>query len=165
LAEGRDGNVEDYSHTAQAPQSPEPAAEPISFPATFPYVQFETYNLRNRQDVQDMRDVQTILRQYQEFDEITQHLNKSALDGFTDDFKQDLEWRSDLLGLELDFWQLASVDFPRQLEVGRLWHFDPLAVRQSNPRVDKQAFAAFPYYKNVQIVRQSFRCFHRADGK
>jgi hypothetical protein len=138
----------------------------------FPYIQFETLNLRNRQDLQDMLEIKNIITQNKELEQVTAQLDATALEGLSNNFVQDLDWRSNHLGLDLHYSQLVSRDFPRQLSHSLPRHylsshnlsFSPLTDMHDTHAIDEQVIATFPFYRNAQLVRNPFRCFHRADG-
>jgi hypothetical protein len=132
----------------------------------FPYLQFETFTLRQRHDLENMRDVRDILRmEEKEMQDIMKELDATALDGLNEGMKNDIVWRAEHLGAQPHYWELVTPDFPRQLTSGRSNLVDPTASKYAIVDVDKQALSRFPFYKDAQLIRYSFRAFHRKDGE
>lgn len=130
----------------------------------WPYLETEVLNLRNRENFQEMRDVYLFLKNLDGFSE--------ALDPLTWEGDQnarlhsDIDWRSDHLGVKPTYWNLVDSDMPWQLTEG-------LAMGSQGPveglkpigrHIDKQALSSHPFYRNSQLVRNPFRCFHRSNG-
>lgn len=132
--------------------------------SSWPYAQIETLALRKRSDLEDMRDVQSILRQAKELDLVAKELDESVLEGVSEKITEDLKWRAQHVGLDLNFWGLVATDFQRQLSSGLTLHVDPLRSKLAILKVDPQAISDVPFFEPVQLIRYAFRCFHRSDG-
>lgn len=78
----------------------------------------------------------------------------------------DIEWRADHLGVEANYWNMVASDMPWQLTEGMAMGSQvPVEGLQPIGRhIDKQSLSAHPFFKDSQIVRNPFRCFHRSDG-
>jgi hypothetical protein len=131
----------------------------------FPYLQVETCSLRKRSDLEDMRDVQRILQSYKEVAGVTERLNQTAEEGIGKEMLDDIRWRAGHHRLDLTFWELVKSDFQRQLSEGPSIHIDYSKDKVlSIADVDNQMISSLPIFDGVQIVRYTFRCFHRSDG-
>lgn len=77
-----------------------------------------------------------------------------------------LAWRGSHLGTRCDFWNSAYGDLPRQLIEDANVGFSYLDSNGEHhvPSLDPQMFTRHPVYRNVVLVRNLFRCFHRGDG-
>jgi hypothetical protein len=100
-----------------------------------------------------------------EMEEVMRELDEKALDGLSEGMKHDITWRAKHLGAQTRYWELVTPDFPRQLTSGRSNLVDPTASKYAIIDVDKQALSDFPFYEDAQLIRYSFRAFHRMDGK
>ena len=80
--------------------------------------------------------------------------------------QHDMTWRADHLGVKLDYWNLVSSDMPWQLTEGiAMTNLVPLeGLKPVGRHIDQQAVSSHPFYKDAQLVRSPFRCFHRSDG-
>ena len=130
----------------------------------WPYVQCEILNFRSCANFQNSRDVCLLLRN---LESLNTKLDATAVDDIKDDeLIKDIEWRSDHLAAPTGYWDLASADMAWQLSEG-------LGAGLSGPhaglkpigrQVDQQILSQHPFYRQSQVVRSSFRCFHRSDG-
>lgn len=131
----------------------------------WPYTSIETISLVNRGNVRDMLDVQQILRsEHPALSSIASQLDAETLDGLSDAFRHDLEWRAKHLGRSLTFWEMVGSDFARQLTGGSAEQHDSAITFQDGLEIEKQMLHSTPLYSNAQVVRAYFRCFQRADG-
>jgi hypothetical protein len=128
------------------------------------YPEFETYGVRRRQDLEDMRDIKTILKKYKEFAPINEILNKTCLDNIEPNLLGDLEWRAGHLRNPLNHWNLVYGDLPHQLSSGPSLQVNTLRVSSVNPGLNAQVISTTDLYKHAHLVRYPFRTFHRADG-
>jgi len=100
-------------------------------------------------------------------DSLKQQLNSSSRTSMDPVMVDDLQWRAKHLGLETDFWSDVRADIPYQLtEVNAIeYPSGPLdgPCPLSSP-ILQQTLWENPFYKNAQLVRNPFRCFHRSDG-
>jgi hypothetical protein len=130
----------------------------------FPYLETECLNLRHREDIADMRDTHWMLSSFTDLDT---PLDRSCFDGDRNkSLRANIEWRGDHLGTGVKFWQVVASDLPWQCS-------DEVALRQQGPLSvikptvrsrDYQILSKHPAYLDAQLVRNPFRCFHRADG-
>ena len=121
--------------------------------------------IRKFSDLEDMRDVQKILRLRPDLSNVRKHLDKISLEGLEQDMLDDIAWRAEHLGVKTDYWELVAPDIQRQLSSGSAMHQNYLEPEQALLQVEKQVITNVPFYRAAQIVRYSFRCFHRSDGK
>lgn len=120
---------------------------------------------RKRSDLEDMRDVQKILSLRKELAPVTEELDKIALDGLGPTTLDDLKWRAGHHRVDPNFWYLAAPDFQRQLSSGPSIHVDFWKSEMSNLNVEEQTISNLPFFATAQIVRYTFRFFHRSDGE
>ena len=130
----------------------------------WPYLETEMLNFRHRDNFQEMRDVYLMLHNDRDLDDDLDESTWKADQNAS--LHSDINWRADHLAVEPSFWNLVSSDMPWQLSEG-------LAMGAQGPRdglrpitrhVDRQTISSHPFYQNVQLVRDPFRTFHRADG-
>lgn len=130
----------------------------------WPYVECEILNFRSCANFQNSRDVCLLLRN---LESLNTKLDATAVDDIKDDeLIKDIEWRSDHLAAPTGYWDLVSADMAWQFSEG-------LGAGLSGPhaglkpigrQVDQQILSQHPFYRRSQVVRSSFRCFHRSDG-
>ncbi len=130
----------------------------------FPYLETECLNLRHREDVADLRDIQHLLSG---FTDLNAPLDNSCFDGDRNKtLRGDLEWRGEHLGTGVKFWDVVASDLPWQCS-------DEVALRQQGPLSvlrptmrsrDYQILSKHQAYLDGQLVRNPIRCFHRMDG-
>lgn len=132
----------------------------------WPYLETEVLNFRSQENFQQLRDVYLLL---QGLDDLQEPLNETIWDGEekTSSLHSDIDWRADHLGIKANYWNMVASDMPWQLSEGiALGNLVPVDGLQPVGRhIDKQSLSAHPFFKNSQIVRNPFRCFHRSDGK
>jgi hypothetical protein len=128
------------------------------------YPEFETFGVRRRKDMEDMRDTQLILRNHEEFVDINKTLDIDCLDNLNPDVVDDLTWRADHLRSKLDYWNMVYGDLQHQLSSGPSLHQNSLKLSPASLDVDRQAISTTQLYTDAQIIRYPFRTFHRADG-
>ena len=131
----------------------------------WPYLDFDCINVRNKNHFQEMQEVHTLLSKRADLKEA---LDNSILDGdINENLRSDMAWRSDHVGTPLEFWKVVQSDLPWQLSEG-------IALGQDGPidgddrklsDAELQMLSKHPRYLNALLVRNPFRCFHRADGK
>src|SRR5262249_19357885 len=135
---------------------------------SWPYVQIESISLRKRSDLEDMRDVQKILRLHKEFEAVTRKLDKTALNNIEPEMLEDISWRAAHHRTDLQYWDLVSGDFLHQLSSGPSLYNNPLnsklATLKATLRMERQAVSNLEIFASVQFVRYCFRFFHRNDG-
>ncbi|KAF2107093.1 hypothetical protein BDV96DRAFT_558370 [Lophiotrema nucula] len=91
-------------------------ADSLSSNASWPHTEIEALTLRDRDRMQDMLDVQKILRRgHPDLAEINNHLNRNALQDLSADLSHDVQWRAKHLGKSLSYWELVRSDFARFL--------------------------------------------------
>lgn len=113
-----------------------------------------------------MRDVYLILK---DLDGFKESVDEIIWDGEekNSSLHSDMDWRAGHLGVEANYWNLAASDMPWQLTEGiAMGSQVPVEGLQPIGRhVEKQSLSAHPFFKDSQIVRNPFRCFHRSDGR
>lgn len=112
-----------------------------------------------------MRDIRTYVKYHKELTGVKNELDSAALKGLSKGLTDDLVWRAGFLHRDLDYWELVTPDFQRQLSSGQGVHVDPLVSQLAVLNVEEQGISKLNFYKRAQIVRYPFRCFHRSDGK
>ncbi|KAI9771406.1 MAG: hypothetical protein M1839_002796 [Geoglossum umbratile] len=82
------------------------------------------------------------------------------------DLRYNIKWRAHHHGATLGYWNLVESDMPWQISEGIvLGQLGPKGGLKSMGReIDKQALSKHPSFEKAQLVRNMFRCFHRADG-
>ncbi|KAI9774155.1 MAG: hypothetical protein M1840_005248 [Geoglossum simile] len=132
--------------------------------AGWPYPSIETLNFRSRENIQEKRDAFLILSK---LDRLEHRLNQISNDSINNGrLGEDINWRAGHHGTTADYWNLAGIDMPWQLSEG---------ISTDNPRprdnlspisrnINRQVLSKHSFYKNAQLVRNPFRCFHRPDG-
>ena len=87
--------------------------------------------------------------------------------GFSQSFKDDLEWRSDLLDRPLDFWHAIQGNHPYPLS--RRLTDEPGALNISRDiAMERQRFVALaghPQFRDTLLSVSRLRAFHRDDGE
>jgi hypothetical protein len=111
-----------------------------------------------------MRDIQRIYRRNKVFDAVNKELDAAALENVGKKMAEDIQWRARHVRASTGYWDLVAVDFQRQLTNGPSLHVNWLESKLATLDVQRQSISSLPFYSNVQIVRYTFRCFHRADG-
>jgi hypothetical protein len=125
----------------------------------------ETMSIRKREELENMRDVLRIMTYYKkEMAEVNRELDERVLEGLSETMLLDLSWRAGHVAANLNYWELVTPDFPRQLTSGRAERVDPLVAKFPILDIDKQALTDYPFYESAQLVRYGFRTFHRLDG-
>lgn len=142
----------------------------------WPYAKIEVLNFLDRKRFQNMRDVYRFLNTNTQ---LTGELNKECWNGFEPRWKtngkgvlDDLRWRTTHLGLAddweslPDYWTASISDISWQLAEGlHAPDYGPLdGLQPTLWQSDKQALHKHAFFGSAQLVRDLFRCFHRADG-
>lgn len=130
----------------------------------WPYLECEILNFRSRANFQDSRDVYLLLRKQKG---PTAELDATLLKDLTNSqLMEDVEWRSDHVHSSASYWGLVSSDMAWQLSegLGRGLSGPHAGLKPVSRHVDQQILSRHPFYGESQIVRSSFRCFHRSDG-
>ena len=130
----------------------------------WPYLETEVLNFRSEGNFQEMRDVYILLRK---LDGLQESLNETIWTGDKNaSLYSDVKWRADHLGMQVDYWSLLDSDMPWQLSEGLcMGGMGPMSGLKPVARhIDKQIISQHPFYKESQLVRNPFRCFHRSDG-
>ena len=144
--------------------------------SSFPYAKLEVLNFCDRERFQKMRDVYHLLH---DNESIAKELKRACWTGFVPTSESegrglldDLKWRSTHLGLTEDwatlpdFWSASNSDIPWQLTEGPAMSiYGPLdGLFPTLWQSDKQALHKHKFFGSAQLVRDIFRCLHRADG-
>lgn len=130
----------------------------------WPYLETEVLNFRSQTNFQEMRDVYIFLKNLEGFQET---LDDCAWDGDQNaSLHSDIDWRAGHLGIDANYWNMVDSDMPWQLTEGiAMGNQGPVeGLRTIGRHIDKQALSSHPFFKKAQLVRNPFRCFHRADG-
>ena len=112
-----------------------------------------------------MRDVHTLLSKRED---LKPALDKSTFEpDLNENLRADIVWRSNLVGIPMEFWKVVESDLPWQLSEGiSLGQQGPIDGDDRTLRnAEIQILSKHRAFKNALIVRNPFRCFHRADGK
>lgn len=81
-----------------------------------PYLELESFDLRNAKSVQDSRDLLRILKDVRKVSDI---LDRGVFAGNNSDkLQNDVTWRAQYVGQGVDFWELAQGDLPWQVSEG-----------------------------------------------
>ena len=122
----------------------------------------EILNFRDRRYLQDQIDVFNILR---DIPTLRQKLDSTnwAKDR-NDNLLMDIEWRVKRDGTTSGFWDLARSDLPGQLTEGAGGTSSEPNM-QPTAEIDEQMLSRHKIYSDAVLVRDSFRCFLRRDGK
>lgn len=126
----------------------------------FPHCEVLTF--RERQYLQDQVDVFNILR---DLPTLRQKLDSAnwAKDR-NDSLLIDIQWRAKHYGTTSGFWDLARSDLPGQLTEGA--GGAPIEPNmQPTPEIDEQILSRHKVYSDAVLVRDSFQCIHRGDGR
>jgi hypothetical protein len=133
---------------------------------TLPYVEFETYTLRKREELNDMKDVQSILKMKEtEMKKVMGMLDDTALDGLSGAMKHAINWRAAHLGVQPRYWELVTPDYPRQFARGRPNLGDSAVFKHGTLNLETETLSDYSLYKDAQLVPYSFKAFQRTDGK
>lgn len=131
----------------------------------WPHLEIEVLNFRSPQYVREMRDVFAILSKQER---LKPQLNQISLDGDRNkNLRQDIKWRADHLGTTANYWDLVESDVPWQLSEGIALDNQTapnMGVKPSGFNFERQALSKHPFFRNADLVRNLFRCFHRPDG-
>ncbi|KAL8917002.1 MAG: hypothetical protein Q9208_008220 [Pyrenodesmia sp. 3 TL-2023] len=127
-----------------------------------PHLQFDVLNFRHQQYLRDQVDVFNILRSLPS-------MNKALL-GRTWDWRHSsiisrgIDWRYNLRGSILNFWDVVRSDLPSQLIESTDDNFDTAHVPNLSVFDDQILSQHHAAYSNAVLVRDSFQIFHRSDG-
>jgi hypothetical protein len=136
--------------------------------SSWPYQSIDVLDIIHKDEYSDTRDVFKMLSSKMSVNEpLKKRLNSSSRTSMDPVMVDDLEWRAKHLGLETDFWADARADIPYQLtEVNAIeYPSGPLdGPCPLSSSILQQTLWDNPVYKNAQLVRNPFRCFHRSDG-
>jgi hypothetical protein len=135
---------------------------------SWPYQAIDVLNIIHKDQYRILRDVFKILSSQSKVNEaLREQLNASSRDNMDPEMVKDLEWRAKHLGLESDYWSDVLPDVPYQITEVNALQDPPGPLDGPCPLSSKpieQTLWDHPFYKNAQLVRNSFRCFHRSDG-
>jgi hypothetical protein len=136
---------------------------------SWPYQSIDVLDITHKDEYRDIRDVYKMLSSKVTVnDSLKEQLNTSSRTSMDPVMVDDLEWRAKHLGLKTDFWSDVRADIPYQLtEVNAIeYPSGPLdgPCPLSSP-ILQQTLWENAFYKNAQLVRNPFRCFHRSDGQ
>ncbi|KAL8962656.1 MAG: hypothetical protein Q9193_000974 [Seirophora villosa] len=130
----------------------------------WPYVETEVLNMRSHRNFQEMRDVYMILSNLRELDKELDQC--TFVNDENPSLQSDIEWRAGHLGVTANYWNLVASDMPWQLDEGlAMGIMGPMeGLQPIGRRIDRQALSIHPFFRDSHLVRNVFRCFHRADG-
>ena len=131
----------------------------------FPFLELDSLQFRQTDELQHLRDVYTLLKERQD---LTDTLNKLCLTGDNNEtFEGDIAWRLKQLGKRLNWWDLAVADIPFELSE-RLGFGDDGPLRHPSfgtTSVDLSVLGSkCDQFEHAQLVLAPFRCWHRNDG-
>lgn len=123
----------------------------------------ELLNVRSVQRLADMRFVAGLFEKREIVDELDQYIYKGD---HNPRLCGDIKWRAAHMNSENSYWESVRSDISWQLSEGSaLSMHGPLTSNRALERmVDKQALGQHSFFKNAQLVRDSFRTFYRTDG-
>ncbi|KAI4125314.1 MAG: hypothetical protein LQ338_004328 [Usnochroma carphineum] len=130
----------------------------------WPYVETEVLNMRSHKNFQEMRDVYTILSNFKALDD---ELDGSSFkNDLNSSLQSDIQWRAGHLGVTANYWNLVASDMPWQLDEGlAMGIMGPIeGLQPIGRKINRQALSLHPFFRDSHLVRNLFRCFHRADG-
>jgi hypothetical protein len=136
--------------------------------SSWPYQAIDVLDIIHRDEYKSMRDVFQMLSSQARVNEpLRKQLNLSSRTSMDPEMVKDLEWRAKHLGMESDYWTDVQADIPYQItEVNALeYPSGPLdGPCPLSSSIVEQTLWDHPFYKNAQLVRNPYRCFHRSDG-
>lgn len=133
----------------------------------WPYLEMETLNFRAKQNFQEMRDVLLLLSKDPKLAHLKPRLDQLTWESLKNkNLLQDILWRADHVSGSTAYWDMAEPDMPWQLSDGPdlINHPSTRGIRPVGRKIEQQALSKHPFFKDSQLVRNPFRCFHRADG-
>ena len=130
----------------------------------WPYLETELLNVWSLQNITDLHFVAILSKNKwlaRDLGQLTFKGDNNAM------LRSDIEWRADQVGKSISYWESVGSDLPWQLlESSALYMNGPFnGKRTTKHDIDHQTLARHPFYKNTQLVRDSFRTFHRSDGR
>ena len=88
------------------------------------------------------------------------------LDGLSQRQIKDVEWRSDHVGMPIDFWGITRSTLPNPLPERFLGQASLTNVKGPLPTADdKQAISDHEQFDNSMLMSSQLRAFHRSDGE
>ena len=132
--------------------------------AGWPFLEVETFDLRNARFIQDSRDLLRILKTENKISDV---LDRGVFAGYTNEkLKRDVTWRAQYVSQSVEFWELAKADLPWQIADGSHLNMNGPSegIRTTKLEKDTQSLARHVFFKDACIARSPFRCFHRNDG-
>jgi len=133
--------------------------------AGWPYLELETFDLRNAKTIQDSRD---LLRTVKLDNNICDVLNRGVFAGDNNEkLKKDVTWRAQYAAQSLEFWELVKGDLPWRVADGSHLNMNGPSEGIRTTKLEKatQSLNRHPFYKDACIARSPFRTFHRNDGR
>ena len=132
----------------------------------FPYLEIDCLQFYDKAIIQDMRDAYHLLMPMEQSKPVRKALNERIFFGDQNEgFSNDIEWRANHLGAEIDFWDFVKTDIPSQLSEGFALGDDiPLIPEIGTKRNLDRSVMEHSSFTNSQLMRSIFRAFHRADG-
>ncbi|KAJ9604419.1 hypothetical protein H2200_011255 [Cladophialophora chaetospira] len=132
--------------------------------AGWPYLEIETFDLRNAKSIQESRDLLRILKDERDISDI---LDRSVFAGNNSEkLKKDVTWRAQYVGQSVRFWELAKADLPWQIADGSHLNMNGPSEGIRSTKLEKatQSLTRHPFFEDAYIARSAFRSFHRNDG-
>jgi hypothetical protein len=132
--------------------------------AAWPYLEVETLDLRSVSSIRDSRDLFRILKTDVR---VSEFLDRSVFaSNVSERLKKDVVWRSQYVGQSVGFWELAKADLPWQIAEGSHLNMNGPSegIRSTELVKSTQSLPRHPFFKDVYLARNPFRCFHRNDG-
>lgn len=132
--------------------------------AGWPYLEVETFDLRNAKSTQDARDFLHILKTERNISDV---LDRGVFAGDNNEkLKKDVTWRAQYVGQSVKFWELVKADLPWQIADGSHLNMNGPSVGLRATKLERaaQSLTQHAFFKDACIARSPFRCFHRNDG-
>ena len=128
----------------------------------WPYLETELLNIRSLQNLNELRFIARLSNDH----ELTQELDQITFeDDNNEKLRPDIEWRAQHVGTDVSYWGSVESDIPWQLAEGGALHKGPTqGARITKREASRQSITNHAFFKNAQLVRDTFRAFHRSDG-
>ncbi|KAG9236267.1 hypothetical protein BJ875DRAFT_372475 [Amylocarpus encephaloides] len=132
----------------------------------WPFPETEMLTLHGQDYCSALHHVACLLK---EDKDVTAKLNEQTFAYLGDEaggLKQDVLWRTNHVKAEGGYWETVESDIPWELSQGTA--IDMSGPGRAHRTIDMnrevQALTKDPFFKDAQLSRVPFRCFHRADG-
>jgi hypothetical protein len=133
--------------------------------AGWPYLELEVLDLRS---IADIRECRYLLGELHLDDKAQTILDRDLFaNSWARELQMDLTERAQYLERDLSFCEMVDSDIPWLISEGsHMGMSGPLTSgRNFELEMREQALSSHPNFKDALVARNSFRCFHREDGK